>query len=208
MRKFFVAIGLLIVAAIAEVTLIVVIAGRIGVLPTFGLLVLTTALGVWLLSRNGPKSWRAIKAEVDQRRPPTLPAADGLYALIACLMVVVPGFITDLIGLVMLLPPVRRFAGDRMMGVLAKRLPPEALGPVKVRAKRSRSRRTKDTATATENPPIETADSPTSGPSPAGSSTSGPADEANQGSTRPAPADEVLEGEVLEGEIVDDTIRS
>jgi UPF0716 protein FxsA len=139
MRWLGITLGTLALTAIAEIAVIALAVNYLGWLPTLLLMVATSALGIWLLTRQGPRSWREVREAVAQDRPPTAEAVDGILGLVACLLVVVPGFVTDLAGLLLLIPPARRALHHRLLSRIALRLPASMVGPMRVRARRGRS---------------------------------------------------------------------
>lgn len=149
MRWFGITVAALAGTAILEIVLIAVAINYLGVLPTLLLMVATSALGVWLLTRQSSRAWREVRAATADDRPPTAEAVDGVYALVASLLVVVPGFLTDLVGLIGLIPPVRRSVHRRLLARLALRLPPSMVGPVRVHAKRGKAATTHTPTTPT-----------------------------------------------------------
>ncbi|GAA1694552.1 FxsA family protein [Fodinicola feengrottensis] len=139
MRWLAITVGTLAVTAIAEIALVVVSLHYLGLLPTLLLLLAASGLGIWLLARVGPRSWREVREAMAEQRPPAAEAVDGVLGLAACLLIVVPGFLTAVVGLVVLLPPVRRALHHRALAQLAQRLPASMIGPMRVRARRGRA---------------------------------------------------------------------
>lgn len=97
----------LVVLAVAELAVLVAVAKQIGVLPAVLLLVLISALGPWLVRRAGFSVWRRARQHLDRGEVPGREALDGIILLGAGVLICIPGFITDVIGLLLLLPPVR-----------------------------------------------------------------------------------------------------
>jgi UPF0716 protein FxsA len=64
-------------------------------------------LGVWLVKREGLETWRRAQAQLRAGEIPAAEAVDGALIAGAGLLLVVPGFVTDTIGLLLLLPPLR-----------------------------------------------------------------------------------------------------
>lgn len=89
---------------ILEVVLLVKVGELIGVLPTVGLLVVTAVLGAWLMKREGSKAWRALLDAFGTGRVPSRELSDGALVLAGGLLLTLPGFTTDLVGLLCLLP--------------------------------------------------------------------------------------------------------
>lgn len=70
-------------------------------------LVLVSLFGVWLVTREGLGTWRRAQAQLRAGEIPAAEAVDGALIAGAGLLLIVPGFITDAIGLLLLLPPLR-----------------------------------------------------------------------------------------------------
>jgi UPF0716 protein FxsA len=109
------ALLLLVVLPVAELTLIVRVAGSIGVLDTFALLVLSCLIGVWLAKRAGLGVLRRMRQAQAEGRVPDREVADGALVLLGAMLLLFPGFISDVMGLVLLLPPTR--AGIRVLAL-------------------------------------------------------------------------------------------
>lgn len=114
----------LLVAMIAipviETWLIIKIGHSIGVPFTILLLVATAALGAWLMKREGSKAWKALADAFSSGKMPTGQLADAALVLVGGTLLMVPGFFTDIIGLVFLLPFTRPFA-RRLVGYAVAR---------------------------------------------------------------------------------------
>jgi len=104
---------LLALLAVIELTIVVLVAQAIGVVPAILLLVLVSLAGAWLVKRQGIGLWRRVQGTVQAGRSPADDAVDGAVLLAAGTLLVVPGFLTDVVGLVLLVPPVRRLVGRR-----------------------------------------------------------------------------------------------
>ena len=98
---------LMLVVPILELWVIVQVAGEIGALNTIGVLILISIAGAWLLKREGMAAWRRLQASLASGRMPTNEVADGALILLGGALLLTPGFISDLVGVVMLLPPSR-----------------------------------------------------------------------------------------------------
>jgi UPF0716 protein FxsA len=108
-RLGLIGIGLVVTAAI-EITLLVFVAHRIGFGLTALLVLAGVLLGGWLLRREGARGWRALRESAAAGRPIGPEVSDGLVGLLGAMLFVIPGFVTDLLGVALLLPPVRRGA--------------------------------------------------------------------------------------------------
>jgi len=117
----FVLIGLFIAVPIVELWVIIEVGGLIGVLPTLALLFAMSILGATLLRREGRGAWRRFNEAIAQRRFPGREVADGLMITIGGALLLTPGFITDAVGLLLLLPPTRAIARRLLQAYVARR---------------------------------------------------------------------------------------
>jgi len=99
--------ALLVVLFIAELWVLIEVAVHIGVLETALLLVLMPMLGISLVKRAGLAVFRRVQTTLDVGGVPHREVIDGFLLLVAGVLLIVPGFITDGIGLLLLVPPVR-----------------------------------------------------------------------------------------------------
>ncbi len=96
-----------IVLPIAELYVIIEVGGAIGVLPTIALLIADSILGATLLRSQGRAAWRRFNEALAAGRVPAREVFDGTMVILGGAFLLTPGFITDLIGLVLLIPPTR-----------------------------------------------------------------------------------------------------
>jgi UPF0716 protein FxsA len=108
---------LLIVVPIVELYVFVQVAHAVGFGAALLALVLVSVLGGWLVKRQGIGVWRRLQDQLARREPPGREVLNGLLLLVAGLLVVVPGFVTGALGLLLLVPPVRA----AVRAVLARR---------------------------------------------------------------------------------------
>jgi UPF0716 protein FxsA len=127
----------LIVASLVEIWVIVQVGQAIGATATVLLLLASALLGGWLLRREGAKTWHAFTTALEERRPPAVEVVDGVLVLIGGLLMMLPGFVSDVVGLLMVLPPTRRLVRGVVLMRLASRLPAGVLGPLRVRSRRA-----------------------------------------------------------------------
>lgn len=113
-------IGAIIALPIAEVVVLVATGRWIGALPTIGLMLATSLLGAWLSQREGRRTWKALREAFDSGRLPTGELADAVLILVGGLFLTLPGFVSDIIGLVCLLP-ITRPLGRRFLTWLVAR---------------------------------------------------------------------------------------
>jgi UPF0716 protein FxsA len=96
-----------IVVPIAELYVIIQVGQLIGVLPTLLLLLADAVLGSMLLKHQGRSAWRRFNEALAARRFPGREVADGALIIVGGTLLLTPGFITDIFGLFLLLPPTR-----------------------------------------------------------------------------------------------------
>jgi UPF0716 protein FxsA len=101
---------MLIIWPIAELFVAIEVAQAIGVLATVLLLIIGWPIGLWVVRTQGRAAWQRLSAAVAAGRPPGREVIDGALVLIGGTLLIVPGFITDVIGLVLLAPPTRALA--------------------------------------------------------------------------------------------------
>lgn len=101
---------LMIAWPVAELFVAITVAEAIGVLPCVLLLIAGWPLGVWLLRAEGRSAWRRLSAAAAQGRPPGREVLDGALVVVGGTLLIVPGFITDGLGLLLLAPPTRALA--------------------------------------------------------------------------------------------------
>lgn len=100
-------VALLIVIPLVEIAVIIQVGDWLGIVNTIGLLILVSVVGAYLVKRQGLGVLRRIG---EQRQAGQVPAAavfDGALILVAGMLLLFPGFVTDVLGLLLLLPPVR-----------------------------------------------------------------------------------------------------
>ena len=98
---------LFLVAAIAELYVFVQASDAFGFLNTLGLLLVISVVGVWLVKREGMRVWRRFQQQIAAGQSPSREIADGVCILLAGALLIFPGFLSDLVGLVLLVPPTR-----------------------------------------------------------------------------------------------------
>jgi UPF0716 protein FxsA len=107
---------------IAELAVLVAVGSQIGYLNTFVLMVVLSLTGAWLARREGLGAWRRLQAALVEGRMPTVEVADGAMILLAGALLLTPGFLSDVVGVLLLLPPVRAVARRWVPALLARRV--------------------------------------------------------------------------------------
>ena len=98
---------LFIVLPIAELYVIIQIGGAIGVLPTLALLVVDSLVGAALARSQSRAAWERFNRALAEGRVPGREVFDGAMIILGGALLLTPGFLTDIVGLVLLLPPTR-----------------------------------------------------------------------------------------------------
>ena len=106
---------LFVVVPVVELVAFVAVADLIGLLPAAAVLVAVSFLGLWLVKREGVGVLRRMQDTVGRGEVPTDHVVDGGLLVLAGALCLVPGFVTDTLGLLLLVPPVRRFARARLI---------------------------------------------------------------------------------------------
>jgi UPF0716 protein FxsA len=96
-----------IVAPLIELYVFVVIGQSIGFLNSIGLLLLVSLIGAWVARREGIGVLQRIRAQLDAGVMPTDHLIDGGLILAGGLLLLLPGFVSDAFGLIVLFPPTR-----------------------------------------------------------------------------------------------------
>lgn len=124
----FAGLGLLLLAVpIVELIVIVKVGDIIGFWPTLALLITVSIAGTVLLKREGVATWRRLQAALQRGEMPTEEVTDGALILLGGALLLTPGFVTDVVGLLLLFPLTRAGAKGlfaKLLGVAAvKRVP-------------------------------------------------------------------------------------
>jgi UPF0716 protein FxsA len=98
---------LFIVVPIAELYVIIKVGELIGVLPTLILLLADALLGSWLLKHQGRGAWQRFNEALAARRFPGREVVDGALIIVGGTLLLTPGFLTDIVGAFLLIPPTR-----------------------------------------------------------------------------------------------------
>ena len=106
---------LLIVVPLVEIGLFIELGGAIGTWPTIGTVIATALLGTICLRHQGLAVVGQIRSEARRGKPPVQAAIEGLMVVVAGVLLLTPGFLTDGIGFILLIPPVRAAAARAAM---------------------------------------------------------------------------------------------
>jgi UPF0716 protein FxsA len=100
---------------VVEIWLLIEIGGEIGTLATIGWLILAMILGVNLIRYQGVATMMNINQQLRRGEPPAQAMADGMLRGVAGILLVVPGFASDFMALLLLIPPIRRWMMARWL---------------------------------------------------------------------------------------------
>lgn len=114
---------LLLIGAVVEIFVLIAIGSVIGVLPTIALVLVATVVGVTLLRREGTKALTAFRDKVRSGQPPRAEMIDGFLIAAAAVLIILPGFISDLLAIALLIPPTRRMLRNRILRRIERRTP-------------------------------------------------------------------------------------
>jgi UPF0716 protein FxsA len=110
------------VVPVAELAVLIALGEQFGYLSTFAAMVVLSLTGAWLARREGMGAWRRLQAALAEGRMPTAEAADGAMILLAAALLLTPGFLSDVVGVLFLLPPVRAVLRRWLPALAARRL--------------------------------------------------------------------------------------
>ena len=109
---------LMLIVPITEIAVFILVGQFIGVLPTIALVILTAVLGAGLLRHQGMGLAMKVRSEMEAGRVPGRDLANGAMMLVAGVLLLTPGFVTDTLGFLLFIPQVRA----RVFEFLAKRI--------------------------------------------------------------------------------------
>jgi UPF0716 protein FxsA len=145
-------IGLLLLA-VAEIAVFVAVVHAIGPGWSVLLLAATSILGLILVRREGIRGWRAFRAAAEAGRPPGEQVSNSLVGLLGAVLLAVPGLISAVIGLLLILPPFRGLARRGVQRATERQVPSavagDLFGPRRVRVRRG--------PPVPDEPPVSTA---------------------------------------------------
>lgn len=108
MRAFRLLALIFLIVPLIEIYLLLIVGSIIGPLPTIALVVFTAVLGAWLLRIEGLATWYRLQQCLAQGKIPALEIVEGPILLVGGALLLTPGFFTDFLGLLCLLPATRR----------------------------------------------------------------------------------------------------
>jgi UPF0716 protein FxsA len=106
----------------AEIYVLLQVGRAMGAVNTLGLLILISIVGAWLAKREGVGVLRRMQAAINAGRVPGTELIDGFLILLAGALMLTPGFLTDIVAILLLLPPVRAGVRRTLRRLLARRI--------------------------------------------------------------------------------------
>jgi UPF0716 protein FxsA len=96
---------------IIEIAVLIKVGGLIGVLPTLGLVIGIAIFGTWLLRQQSLQALRKVQSALNRGEMPAGEIVDGFFLVLAALLMVTPGLVTDALGFLLLVPSIRMALG-------------------------------------------------------------------------------------------------
>ena len=123
---------LFILVPVAELYLFLTLGEELGVKNTIAIIIITAILGAALTKSQGRRALQKFQQATAEGRMPAKEALEGLMILLAGAVLITPGFLTDTVGFLLLVPPVRTavagFLGKRLKGkiqIITPGMPPQ-----------------------------------------------------------------------------------
>jgi UPF0716 protein FxsA len=111
-----------IIVPLAELYVIIQIGGAIGIVPTLVLLLADALLGSMLLRHQGRAAWVRFNRALAENRLPHKEVFDGVLIIFGGALLITPGFITDIFGLILLIPPTRAIVRGVASRIVRRRM--------------------------------------------------------------------------------------
>ncbi|MCR1780925.1 FxsA family protein [Nocardioides carbamazepini] len=119
-----------VVMPVLEIVVLIQVGQVIGPWWTILLLVLDSIVGAWLIKREGRRAWLALRERVETGRLPARELADGVLVVLGGAFLLSPGFVTDVLGILLILPVTRPLFRSLLMAYagrqVTRRTPPMA----------------------------------------------------------------------------------
>ncbi|MFG1780224.1 FxsA family protein [Micromonospora sp. NPDC049051] len=130
----------LLAAVLLELVVFVAVGRAIGFGSALLVVFALSLLGLVLLRREGMRAWRGFKVSAQAGQPPGRQVTDGLVGLLGALLLALPGLLSGLVGMLLLVPPVRRLARHGVQRAAERRVSSmvagDLFGPRRVRVRR------------------------------------------------------------------------
>ena len=130
---FAVLLLLFVIVPLVELYVIIQVGQAIGAVPTIALLLADSVLGSMLMRSQGRAAWRRFQAAVAEGRTPAREVLDGVLVIFGGAFLLTPGFVTDVVGVVLLMPPTRALVRRGLVRRLLPRVVVTAAGRARPR---------------------------------------------------------------------------
>ncbi len=115
-------IVLFVLGPIAEIYVLLTAGGLFGAPPVLAACLATALLGGWIIRLQGLAAINAARRDLNEGRPPVDSAVDGALLVVAAPFLMTPGFITDAMGFLLLVPPIRRMLARLALREIRRRI--------------------------------------------------------------------------------------
>jgi len=117
---FLILLAIFIGVPVVEIATFIKVGGEIGIFSTIAFTFFTAFLGVVLVRWQGFQALEEMRQAMDAGKPPVMEIVGGALILLAGVLLLVPGFVTDAIGFILLVPPLRRAIAAAIIGWLER----------------------------------------------------------------------------------------
>lgn len=131
---------ILLVLPFIEVAVFVGVAGQVGLLPSVAGILVLGVVGAWLIRHEGLGVWRRAEQRLRAGEVPAAEVVNGLLLLAAGAALVLPGFVSDLLAIALLVPPVRAAVRALLLGRFERRVEATLAGSTDLLGGRGRVR--------------------------------------------------------------------
>jgi len=118
-----------VVVPIVEIYVLIQVGQVIGAWWTVLLLIADSVVGAWLVRHEGSRAWSALRSALESGRMPGTELANGALILVGGTLMLTPGFVTDALGILLILPFTRPVFRRLLAGVVTRRLVVLSTGP-------------------------------------------------------------------------------
>lgn len=110
------------VVPVVEIYVLIQVGQVIGALPTVLLLIADSIFGAWLIRHEGARAWQALRQALAGGRIPHRELADGALVVLGGALMLSPGFVTDILGILLIVPITRPFFRRLLLGLVGRRV--------------------------------------------------------------------------------------
>src|SRR5690625_4748230 len=107
----------ILIIPIIEIMIFVLVGNHFGVWWVLGLIALTAVVGIFLARHQGLENWRRAQESMHYGEYPAQYIVDGLCILVGAILLITPGFLTDILGFILLIPWTRRVVKTQLLNL-------------------------------------------------------------------------------------------